>query len=144
MPFSLHMKYAENKYKKGDCVSVNPDGFEYAEGDCPRLWLKSGRSLQDWRNTFAIINITDTNMTGQEEEVKNLIEPYGFKEITTYDQNGQNPKQEIVIDPEAPFARRYFIDLPQDYNHPVRKELRETGEAQTTWSVIKPYITRRD
>ncbi len=145
MPFSLQMKYSQNTFRKGDCVGVNPENFAYFNGDCLSKWLESGLSIDDWRYPFAIIYITDKNMDGTELEVLTLTEEYlPNEDIVEQVKLGNDVGQFIKDNNPEEFNRRYYIDLPEDYNHPVRKQLREQGESSATWSVIAPYIKRRD
>lgn len=140
---SLQMKYSENTFRKGDCLSVNPEGFEYFNGDCLSMWLASGLSIDDWKYPFAIIYITDKD--GSEPEVSLLTEEYLLNEdIIEQVKLGTDVDQFIQDNNPEEFNRRYYIDLPEDYNHPVRRQLREKGESSTTWSTIEPYIKRRD
>lgn len=140
---SLQMKYSANTFRKGDCLSVNPEGFEYFNGDCLSKWLASGLSIDDWTYPFAIIYITDKD--GTEPEVSLLTEEYlPNDDIIEQAKLGNDVDQFIQDNNPEEFNRRYYISLPEDYNHPVRKQLREKGESSTTWSTIEPYIKRRD
>ena len=140
---SLQMKYSQNTFRKGDCLSVNPEGFEYFNGDCLSKWLASGLSIDEWGYPFAIIYITDKD--GSEPEVSLLTEEYlPNGDIVEQAKLGNDVDQFIQDNNPEEFNRRYYIGLPEDYNHPVRKQLREKGESYTTWSVIQPYIKRRD
>ena len=140
MGFSLQMKYAQNTYRKGDCVGVRPERFSYCEGDCLSKWLESGRDLSDWRYPFAIIYISDEGMSGEEAEVSRLVEEYLTSEELLDIEDEENYRE--VNNPDN-FNRRWYIELPEDYEHPVRKQLRELGESVTPWSVILPYIRER-
>lgn len=141
MAFSLQIKYASNSFRKGDCVAIRPDGFEYSEGDCLSEWLKAGRDAADWRYHFVILHITDQDMTGEEDDVSILSEEY----ITA-----EQLKEQVLLENDIVsfveennpdnLKRRHHITLPSDYNHPIRKQLREGGYAEAEWSVIKPYI----
>jgi len=123
MPFSIQTKYAENKYKKGDVVCIRPDGFEYFEGDCFSKWLEAGRTPESWRGNFIVTYCTDEDMDGTETEVQKLLESYG--------------------DENSLYQRKYYLDVPADYDDPNRVELRETGETSATWEVINNLIIER-
>ena len=141
MAFSLQIKYASNAFRKGDCVAIRPEGFEYSEGDCISEWIKAGRDLSDWKYHFVILHITNQDMYGTEEEVSILSEEYlTFQQISDQVALGNDVNEFVEEHNPEGLKRRYHITLPSDYNHPVRKQLREGGYAEAEWDVIKPYI----
>ena len=126
MPFSIQTKYHENSFKQGDVVAIRPDGFQYSEGDCLKEWVAAGRSIEDWRYTFAITYCINPNMDGTEPEVQALLEEY----------DAENSFPE--------FKRRRYLGVPIDYNDHNRVELRVAGETLANWDTIKALIVERD
>tara|TARA_R110002049_G_scaffold303530_1_gene497930 strand:+ start:27 stop:404 length:378 start_codon:yes stop_codon:yes gene_type:complete len=109
---SLQLKYSAQSFLTGDCVAIREAGFQYFEGDCLSAWLAAGRSAESWRKAFGIIFISDCNDINHPDIVKLLL-PYSEEE-----------------DPE--FQRKYFIQIPSDFNNIHRVNIRELGETTAT------------
>lgn len=134
MPFSIQTKYASKALKQGDVVAIRPDGFKYAQGDCLKEWVRSGKSIDDYKFQFVINYVTDKEMNGTEAEVLALMEAYKFID---------DGKGVLIPDPEATIQRKNYLTIPSDYNDPHRINLRNTGETQIKWSELSQYIKSR-
>tara|TARA_R100000541_G_C1883370_1_gene82635 strand:+ start:80 stop:454 length:375 start_codon:yes stop_codon:yes gene_type:complete len=123
MAISLQVKYAAQAYLTGDVVASRAYGFQYKEGDCLREWLEAGRSGEDWKSTFAIIYISDCNDINH-PSVSKLIEPYSD-------------------DPDAPYKRKFYIQMPADENDLHRISIREVGETIALLSEVEALTVER-
>lgn len=113
---SLQVKYKSQSFLTGDVIAVRPIGFEYSEGDCKKAWLASGRSAKEYKNTFAIIYISDCKDANHKGLIK-LTEAYSD-------------------DPDSAFKRKYYIEMPVDFEDSHRVSIRTSGETIATLAEV--------
>lgn len=113
---SLQVKYKSQSFLTGDVIAVRPSGFNYTEGDCKKAWLAAGRSAESYKNTFAIIYISDCDDVNH-VELKKLTEVYS---------DG----------PDAEYKRKYYIEMPSDFDDTHRVSIRTSGETVATLTEV--------
>ena len=120
---SLQVKYLAQAFLTGDTIAVRESGFIYSEGDCLSSWLAAGRLKEDWKSTFVKINISDC------DDINNIT----LQSLTT-------PYNE---DPDAPYKRKYFLQMPSNPDDPHRVSMRDTGETTATLAEIDALTSKR-
>lgn len=120
---SLQVKYAAQAFLTGDVVAVRDVDHVYSEGDCKKEWVEAGRAEEDYKSTFAIIYLSDCADVNHPELQKLLIK---YSE-----------------DPDAPYKRKYSLQMPSDENDPHRVSIRNAGETIATISEIIALTAER-
>ena len=120
---SLQLKLSSQSFLTGDCVAIREAGFQYFEGDCLSAWLEAGRSADSWKKAFGIIYISDCDDVNHPDIVKLLL-PYSEEE-------------------EPEFQRKYYIQMPTDFNDAHRVNVRAFGETTATLAEIISLTAER-
>jgi hypothetical protein len=120
---SLQVKYSVQSFLTGDVIAVRSGDHVYCEGDCKKKWLEAGRSAKSWTSAFAIIYLSDC------EDINDLL----IQELLT-------PYSD---DPDAPYKRKYFIQMPDNTEDAHRVLIRSTGETIATLAEINALTVER-
>ena len=120
---SLQVKYFAQAFLTGDVIAVREKDFVYSEGDCLSKWLSAGRLKEDWKSAFVKINISDCD-DANHPSLQKLTTPFSD-------------------DPDAPYQRKHFLQMPANQDDPHRVSMRSTGETTATLAEIEALTSER-
>ena len=120
---SLQVKYAAQAFLTGDIIAARESDHVYREGDCKKAWIEAGRTAESWKSTFAIIYISDETNINHPDLQKLLIK--------------------YSDDPDSPYKRKYFLQMPSDESDPHRISIIETGETIATIAEVVALTSER-
>lgn len=120
---SLQVKYSAQSFLTGDVIAARSVDHVYCEGDCKKKWVEAGRSIESWTSAFAIIYLSDC---------EDINDPIIQKLLTPYSD-----------DPDAPYKRKYFVEMPSNTEDAHRVLIRSTGETIATLAEINALTAER-